>query len=62
MTDPYSIYNTVVDLMCVHCNARVFEKCKSQHEDARCKTMIKCMGEILKREDEMYPVKLPKGE
>lgn len=60
MTDPYSVYNKIVDIMCVHCNPRIFEKCKSQHEDARCKTMCVCIEQILGRNDENYPVKLPK--
>lgn len=60
MTDPYDVYNAVIDLMCVHCNKSVFKKCTELPEDARCKTKIHCMRVILKRDDEQYPTKLPK--
>jgi len=60
MSSPYSVYNTIVDVMCTHCNATIFRKCKDQNEDGRCACMIVCINNILKRDDEEYPTKLPK--
>jgi len=60
VTDPHSIYNKLIDMMCSHCNTSIFRKCKDQSEHIRCKTMIHCMERIMKRDDEEYPVKLPK--
>ena len=60
MTDPYSIYNALVDQMCSHCNQTIRRRCQSRMEDTRCKTMIYCMEHIMKRDDEEYPVKAPK--
>ena len=60
MTDPYDIYNAVIDIMCSHCNRSVRDKCRDLSEDKRCKTKIHCMKRILKRDDEEYPTKLPK--
>jgi hypothetical protein len=58
MTDPYNVYNTVIDIMCVHCAIR--KKCAAlPDEDTRCKTKIHCMKRILKRDDEEYPTRLP---
>ena len=60
MTDPYDVYNAVIDIMCAHCNKTIFRKCTEQTEDKRCKTKIVCMHRILKRDDEEYPTRLPK--
>jgi hypothetical protein len=60
MTSPHDVYNTVIDLMCRHCNKSIFRQCGLLDEDTRCKTKIKCMKDILKRDDEMYPIELPK--
>jgi len=60
MTSPHDIYNTIIDIMCIHCNNSIRRKCHLQDEDTRCKTKIKCMKDILSRDDEMYPIKLPK--
>lgn len=62
MTDPYDVYNAVIDIMCAHCNSSVRKKCTELPEDIRCKTKIVCMRSILKRDDEKYPTKLPKVE
>jgi len=60
MTDPYDVYNTVIDIMCSHCNKSIKYKCRHLPEDIRCKTKIICMKRILKRDDEEYPVELPR--
>jgi hypothetical protein len=52
MTDPYDVYNAVIDIMCTHCNKTIRDKCKALDEDKRCKTKIVCMHRILKRDDE----------
>jgi hypothetical protein len=60
MTDPYDVYNAVIDIMCSHCNRSIRDKCRDLPEDTRCKTKIHCMHQILKRDDEEYPIRLPK--
>ena len=60
MPTPFSIYNTLVDVMCSHCNASILRKCKAQSETKRCACMIVCINNILKRDDEEYPIKVPK--
>ena len=60
MTSHIDVYNTVIKLMCDHCNKSIRKKCTDLDEDTQCKTKIKCMREILSRDDEMYPIKLPK--
>lgn len=60
MSDPYTVYNNLVDLMCRRCNPKIRRECKSQNEDERCKRMCFCMDTILEPNDEKYPVKLPK--
>ncbi len=59
MSDPYSIYNAITDIMCVHCNKTIRKKCNDRDEDTRCKTKILCMNQILKIDYEEYPIKLP---
>lgn len=59
MTDPYTVYNAVIDIMCSHCNKTIFRKCGLLDEDTRCKTKVYCMTRILKIDHEEYPVKLP---
>ena len=59
MTDVYDVYNAVIDIMCSHCNRTIFKKCTALPESERCATKICCMNQILKRDDEEYPVKLP---
>lgn len=61
MTDPYDVYNTVIDIMCVHCNPTIRKKCHALPDESdRCKTKIHCMKQILKRDDEEYPTRLPR--
>jgi hypothetical protein len=59
MTDVYSVYNKLVDMMCSRCKPKIFRACKEQGESARCKCMISCMGNIIDIDDGGYPVVLP---
>ena len=52
MSDPYTVYNNLVDLMCRRCNPNIRGECKSQNEDERCKRMCFCMDTILEPNDE----------
>jgi hypothetical protein len=60
VTDPYDVYNTVIDIMCVDCDPDIKWDCEHLPEGVRCRTKIYCMKHILKRDDEEYPTKLPK--
>ena len=57
--DVCKVYEAVVDIMCRHCNCDLYQKCKRLSEHDRCAIKIICMKNILKRDDEMYPVELP---
>jgi hypothetical protein len=60
MTDIYNVYNAVNAIMCSHCNETIRRKCSVLPDDTRFKTKIHCMHQILKRDDEEYPIRLPK--
>lgn len=59
MTDMYSIYNTLTDIMCSRCNKEVSEECGHLPEEQRCRNRICCMKMILEPNDEKYPTELP---
>lgn len=59
--DVCAVYEAVVKLMCRgHCNPTLYKKCKALSEKDRCATKIICMNNILKRDDEEYPIELPR--
>ena len=60
MTDPYTVYNALIDIMCSRCNPKTFRRCKDQDEDKRCQTMIRCIKFVLVVDDEKYPTELIK--
>lgn len=59
MTDPYSVYNKIVDVMCSRCKPEILKACKRQNEDTRCKIMIRCIANIVDINGGGYPVVLP---
>ncbi len=59
MTDPYSVYNKLVDVMCSRCKPEIFKACARQNENIRCKLMIQCIDNIVDTDDGGYPVILP---
>jgi hypothetical protein len=59
MTTAIDVYESVCKLMCKHCNRSLRIKCAGLPESTRFKTVIICMGNILKRVDEEYPIRLP---
>jgi len=62
MTDMYSIYNTLTDIMCSRCSKEVSRECGNLPEEQRCRNRIYCMKMILEPNDEKYPAKLPKAK
>lgn len=59
--DVCSVYEAVVDIMCRgHCNPGLYRKCRALSEKDRCATKIICMKNILKPDDEEYPIELPR--
>jgi len=61
MTDPYSVYNALIDHMCSHCNQTIRRRCNLLPEETRCKNKIWCMKHILEPNHENYPIRLPYG-
>lgn len=59
MADLYDVYDSLCNLMCKHCNRSLRIKCAGLPNSIRFKTVIICMGQILKRDDEEYPIRLP---
>lgn len=59
MTDPYDVYNALIDLMCSRCRKDIRRECTEQDEDHRCRTKILCIKKILVPNDENYPTELP---
>lgn len=59
--DVCSVYEAVVDIMCRdRCTPALYQKCRALSEKDRCATKIICMKNILKPDDEMYPIELPR--
>lgn len=60
MTDPYTVYNTLIDIMCTRCKPELFRRCKDQNEDLRCRQLIWCMKNLLEVRYLQYPTELLK--
>lgn len=60
MSNETLLHNCIRDVLCSGCSLEVRKQCYRQSEDDRYDAMIWCIRNVLKPDDEKYPLQVPK--